>query len=140
MKWLHQLGIVVCVYGLILPLGGCGDGGDDTPAGPPSVNVTGKWTGTSTDAFGSVRWKSYITLTLTQQASGLVAGTVKVSTERPTSGLVTDDHLMLTVDYGNGFSGIYNMDVDGDTMSGTFAESQWQNGQHKDVIVHLVSP
>lgn len=140
MKWLHQLGIVVCMYGLVIPLGGCGDGGDDTPEGPPSVNVTGKWTGSSTDAFGSVRWKSYITLTLTQQASGLVTGTVKVSTENPASGLVTDDHLMLTADYGNGFSGKYNLDVDGNTMSGTYAESHWQNGQHKDVIVHLVSP
>lgn len=135
----YDIGIILFIFGLVFPLAGCSDDEGDIFDGPPTVSVTGKWTGSSTDAQGSIRWKSYITLNLVQQASGAVTGTAKASSEEPASGLVAGNHLSLTVDYGNGFTGTYNLDVDGNTMSGTYAEAHWSNGKHKDVIVQRVS-
>ena len=135
----RQLVCTICVLGIGFLFVGCGGDDGNTPSGPPTVNVTGRWTGSSTDAYGSVRWKSSVIFNLSQQASGAVTGTVKASTEEPASGLVANDHLTLTVDYGNGISGTFNLDVAGDSMSGTYADDQWTNGQHKDVVVQRVS-
>ena len=135
MKWMQRMGIVACVWGLALLPAGCGGDDEDTPTGPPTVNVTGKWTGTSTDASGSVRWKSGVTMVLSQKADGAVSGTVKVSTQEAASGTVAANHLTLTVAYSGWSTGTYSLDVAGDTMTGTYEESQWAGSKHKDVSV-----
>ena len=118
MNWLRMIG-VAGAFGIVLSLAGCGGDGDNTDnaSGPPTVNVTGKWLGSSTDAYGSVRWKSSIYLVLSQQASGAVQGTVKVSTQEAASGLVEGDHLTLSVNYGGGMVGTYSLQVEGNTMT-----------------------
>ena len=46
----YDIGIILFIFGLVFPLAGCSDDEGDIFDGPPTVSVTGKWTGSSTDA------------------------------------------------------------------------------------------
>ena len=122
----------------LLPLAGCDDGGgDEDNDGPPTVDVGGVWTGTTTDSTGSVRWRSNIRFDLRQEADGTVQGTVKVSSTEAATGVVHGDVLTLTVAYSDsviGSVGTYRLTVTGNELSGRYVESQWTGGKHKDVV------
>ena len=117
---------------------GCddGNGGDEEASGPPTVDVSGVWTGTSTDATGSVRWRSGIRFDLRQNVDGTVQGTVTVAGTEAATGVVNGNRLTLTVQYSTsaiGSVGTYRLDVTGNELSGRYVESQWTNGKNKDI-------
>lgn len=105
---------------LVIPLlCGCDGGGDDDPA--PSVDVTGKWTGTSTFAGET----SSETLRLTQNEAD-VTGTDADGVNY--SGTVSGKKLRLTASVSNGADVVslsVSGNVEGDTMvlSGTVSGS-----------------
>jgi hypothetical protein len=102
------------IAGLIVVLGGCA--GASTPAGPPSVNVTGKWAGTwsfRNPAMGG----GQVSMDLKQDGAR-VTGPMNVSgptSAEPTNfaGTVSGNTITLDAAYGSG-----TLTVQGDDMTG----------------------
>ena len=124
-----------------LCLGGCGDDGgeDDVSGSPPSVNVSGHWSGSKTDVGSSVNWKTGMSADLSQQPDGAVKGTVYVqgysfTSEWPSTGIVEANRLTLTSS-----TGVYTLNVNGNTMAGRYAAHDWED-RYQEVSLTRTSP
>mgnify|MGYP000888397751 CR=1 FL=1 len=105
------------VLAVIFSLCGCEDDNDDSsPA--TGVDVTGTWKGTSSDAIS-------FTITLVQQPSGAVTGTVRRQEgyTGSASGNVRGNKFSMHVIWNYGGTGDYAGMVYGNAIEGTFDET-----------------
>jgi hypothetical protein len=104
------------IAGLMVVIAGCAGGGAGKPSEPPSVNVTGKWTGTW--AFRNQTMGSGQVSMDLKQDGARVTGPMTVSgptSAEPTNfaGTVSGNTIVLDAAYGSG-----TLTVKGDEMSG----------------------